>query len=282
MTLDLEHLRTWIGRTDVAVEVLSPVLARHFNATFNQENDCETGDVAPLLIHFCLAQPTAQTNALGEDGHRARGEFLPPVPLPRRMWAGGAITFHGTFRVGDTVKRHSTIRDVKVKEGRSGTLCFVIVDHEITSNDQPVLSERQDIVYREMSKPSASGANTARKPAAAPEGAHSMGVTPTPLLLFRYSAITFNAHRIHYDQSFAREVEGYPGLIVHGPLQATMLCQYAADLMGAAPKSFSYRSLSPIFDTIDFTVNAAPDDKGLKLWTAGQGGPVAMEAHAKW
>ncbi|WP_316014663.1 MaoC family dehydratase N-terminal domain-containing protein [Roseobacter sp. HKCCA0434] len=280
MQIEIAKLKGWIGREQKDSEVLSSMLVRQFNATFDRTSETEQGDEAPLLIHLCLAQPTAPMSELGRDGHPALGGFLPPVPLPRRMWAGGAFTFHSGIRIGEEVTRHSTITDVQLKEGRSGALCFVTVQHEVSANGRAVLSERQDIVYRDI--PAGSQGKPKAEPTPAAVGAHSRVVEPHPTLLFRYSALTFNGHRIHYDKPFCIDVEGYPGLVVHGPMQATMLCQYAADLRGHAPKTFAFRSLSPIYDNADFTVNAAEEGDALKLWTARTGGPVAMEATAQW
>jgi len=282
MSLDIDHLRGWIGREDSASEVLSPVLVRQFNATFNRTFGTDIGDPAPPLIHFCLAQPSVPTAELGPDGHAARGGFLPPVPLPRRMWAGGAFSFRGDIEVGDEVKRRSTVTDVVLKQGRTGPLCFVTVEHEVSANGRPVLTERQDIVYREAPAKDRPAAKPAGEPA--PPGERSTQITPSAAYLFRYSAMTFNGHRIHYDKDYVRDIEGYPGLIVHGPLQATLLCQFAADLKGERPVTFSFRSIGTIFDTDDFTLNAAHDGKdgALRLWTAQLGGPVAMEATASW
>ncbi|MFV0512883.1 MAG: MaoC family dehydratase N-terminal domain-containing protein [Jhaorihella sp.] len=282
--MDIDHLRQWIGCQQSESELLTPMLVRKFNATFDRVSGAALGDAAPLLIHFCLAQPIAPGADLGADGHPARGGFLPPVPLPRRMWAGGAFRFHADIGIGETVTRHSTIRDVAMKRGRSGPLCFVTVDHEVTSDGRAVLSERQDIVFRDTGAPGAAEAARAPDPAPdpAPVGRHSRRIEPTAPLLFRYSAMTFNGHRIHYDRPYATGVEGYAGLVVHGPMQATLLCQMAADLRGKAPSSFRFRSLSPIFDDADFTVNAESDGEAMKLWTARAGGPVAMQAHAEW
>jgi len=278
MDLDIDHLRGWIGRTDSATEILAPALVRQFNATFDRSSGEAPGDLAPLLIHFCLAQPAVPTCSLGPDGHAARGGFLPPVPLPRRMWAGGEFTFHGDIRVGDEVTRLSRVQDVVLKQGRTGPLCFVTVLHEVSANGTPVLTERQDIVYRE-----AMGRIAAKsEPEPAPEGIHSRQITATAPYLFRYSAMTFNGHRIHYDKDYVRDVENYPGLIVHGPLQATLLCQFAADLWGKNPTQFRFRSPATIFDTADFTINALPEGETMKLWTAQLGGPAAMEATASW
>lgn len=280
MKVDIAYLQSWIGREQRDSEILSPTLVRQFNATFDRSSGREQGDEAPLLIHLCLAQPTVPMSELGRDGHPALGGFLPPVPLPRRMWAGGALTFHGGIRIGDEVTRHSTITDVQLKEGRSGVLCFVTVQHEVTANGRAALSERQDIVYRDI--PAAAQGKPETNPTPAATGDHSRVIKPYPTLLFRYSALTFNGHRIHYDKPFCVEVEGYPGLVVHGPMQATMLCQFAADLRGQTPKSFAFRSLSPIFDNADFTVNAKEEGDAVKLWTARADGPVAMEATAQW
>lgn len=278
MPIDIDHLRTWIGREESAAEILTPDLVLRFNAMLDREGDTSPGAPAPAMIHYCLCQPAAPTATLGEDGHPPRGGFMPPVPLQRRMWAGGTLDFTGDIRIGETVTRVSHIRDVTMKEGRSGVLCFVTLDHVYTSDGRPALTERQNIVYREP----AAEARTKAAPEPAPAGEHTRRVTPTPPLLFRYSALTYNGHRIHYDAPYTREVEGYPGLVVHGPLQATLLAHHAQDIRGARPSHFSVRALTPVFDVADFTVNAAAGDDGLRLWTATVGGPVAMEAHARW
>jgi len=280
MTLDIDHLRTWIGQEEVQTELLTAATIQRFNATFDRESSLDEGAIAPLLIHLCLAQPAVFTAELGPDGHPSRGGFLPPVPLPRRMWAGGHFTFHDHICIGELVRRRSVIQDVTVKEGRSGVLCFVTVMHDIQSSGRKVLTERQDIVYREV--PLADTAHPKTAAASAPIGQHSRNIAATPMLLFRYSALTFNGHRIHYDAPFSTGKEGYPGLIVHGPMQATMLVQYAADIRNAAPAQFAFRSVSTIFDKADFTLNADDTADALNLWTAAVGGPVAMEATAQW
>ena len=278
MEPDIDHLRQWIGREEIKSEQVTPALVDRFRATFDQEGEARDGDIAPVMIHLCLASPTAPTSGLGPDGHPARGGFLPPVPLPRRMWAGGAFAFHDDIRVGEMVRRHSTIRDVTLKQGRSGVLCFVTVEHQITAEGRAVLTERQDIVYRDIDAPG--GARKAPDPA--PHGAHRVVVSPSAALLFRYSALTFNGHRIHYDNPYVRAEEGYPGLIVHGPMQATQLVQFAGTIRGKRPSRFDFRSLSPLFDIADYTLNAVEDGEGLRLWTAYADGPLAMEARATW
>lgn len=276
--LDIDHLQQWIGREEVKSELLTPAMVDRFKATFDQEGEAQNGDSAPLLIHLCLTAPTAPSSSLGPDGHPTRGGFLPPVPLPRRMWAGGRFDFYNDIHVGEMVTRRSTIQNVAIKEGRTGTLCFVTVQHDITSQGRQVIRERQDIVYRGEDQPGA----VKKTPEPAPHGSYREVITPSPPFLFRYSALTFNGHRIHYDAPYVRNVEAYPGLIVHGPLQATLLAQLAAKLRGKRPAQFDFRSLSPLFDDADFTLNAEDDGDRMKLWTSYANGPVAMEAVATW
>lgn len=278
--MDIDHLKTWIGRREQMSGVVTEQLASQFNATFDDAEVPATGTPAPLLAHYCIAQPIVPTSGLGEDGHPARGGFLPPVPLPRRMWAGARLDFHAPILVGDKVDRTSTIQNVEIKEGRSGTLCFVTVAHDWSVAGESRITEVQDIVYRDAAAPA--NASSQRGEDAAPAGAHVQTVHPASPLLFRYAAITFNAHRIHYDLPYVRDVELYPGAIVQGPMQATMLIRMATSLRGSVPSRFRFRSLSPIFDTADFTLNATADGDRIDLWTASIGGPVGMKAVAEW
>jgi len=265
MDIDIDHLKTWIGKTESASERLTPSLVRRFGATFDMVLNEAEGAPAPSLIHLCLCHPTAPTSELGPDGHPKRGGFLPPVPLPNRMWAGGEFEFQGDIIIGERVTRNSVIKDVSLKKGRSGTLCFVKVEHQILSGEQCVKQQQPPVEAQPAEK-----------------GEHSYEITPTAPFLFRYSALTFNTHRIHYDAPYSKDIENYPGLIVHGPLQATLLMQFAEKLRGRRPKSFHYRNLSTIFDTGDFTLNASYDGDNMQLWTAQQGGPIAMSAKASW
>lgn len=279
MPLDIDHLRGWIGREEIRTDLVTEDLARKYHATLGYAGEMPgPGTIVPRLIHFCLAQPAVPAAGLGPDGHPARGGFLPPVPLPRRMWAGGTVSFHGDLRVGDPVKRISRIQDVVLKEGRTGSLCFVTVEHRIEADRALMLVERQDIVYRELD----SAAGAAKAPPLAEAGTHQRPLKAEAPLLFRYSALTFNGHRIHYDRRYVTEVEGYPGLIVHGPLQAVLLCDYATELRGAPPSRFSFRGLSPLFDDDAFSLHASEESAGLKLWTAKQDGPLCMFAEASW
>lgn len=286
MTPDINHLRQWIGRRETASEQVTAAMVGRFNAIFDVGDKVVDGDPAPSMLHWCLAQPAVPGSGLGPDGHAARGGFLPPVPLPRRMWAGGAIWFHGDIHIGEEVTRCSAIRDIAIKQGRRGPLCLVTVDHRIHSADRMVIEERQDIVYL-AADPTPPADRSA--PIPAPPGTRREMVTPTAPLLFRYSALTFNSHRIHYDTPYAQAIEGYPGLVVHGPLQATQLVHLAERVRGSRPARFDFRAYSPLFDTADYSLNAVEDGRDLRLWTAacaGGGGencgPVAMEARATW
>jgi 3-methylfumaryl-CoA hydratase len=280
---DLDHLRQWIGRTTEASDTVTAQLVRGLRATlFTEIGAPKPGDAAPFTTHWCLAQPVYPMSELGPDGHPSRGGFLPPVPLPRRMWAGGELEFIDTLRVGDEATRTSRISDVTMKTGSSGVLCFVSVDHLITTSRGTAIHERQDIVYRDV--PTGTPAPAATKPAAPPPSAqHRESHMADPVLLFRYSALTFNGHRIHYDRDYVTKVEGYPGLIFHGPMQAALLVEFAARLHGGtAPKKFSYRGVQPLFEGSEFSINADETGDGMELWTANSAGQPTMKATATW
>jgi len=281
--LDLDHLRQWIGRTEEASDTVTAQLVKGLRATlFLDIGEPKPGDAAPFTTHWCLAQPVYPMAMLGPDGHPTRGGFLPPVPLPRRMWAGGELQFIEPLRVGDEATRASRIADVTVKTGSTGTLCFVAVEHTISTARGVAIRERQDIVYRDMPT---GGQNAApAKPAGEPPVArHRQTHVSDPVLLFRYSALTFNGHRIHYDRDYVTKVEGYPGLIFHGPMQAALLVEFAAHLHGgAAPKTFNYRGLQPLFEGGEFSVNANEIAEGLDIWVANADGAPTMRGTASW
>lgn len=279
--LDIDHLRQWIGRSEEATDIVTAQLVKGLRATLFQEvGEPRTGDAAPFTVHWCLAQPVFPMSMLGPDGHPTRGGFLPPVPLPRRMWAGGEIEFLQPLRVGDESTRTSRIADVQVKTGSTGTLCFVSVEHSISSPRGVAIRERQDIVYREIT----SGApGSAKAPPAPPKAQHRETHVSDPVLLFRYSALTFNGHRIHYDRDYVTEIEGYPGLIFHGPLQAALIIEMAAKLRsGKPPKTFTYRGLQPLFEGSEFSINANETAEGMELWTANAEGQPTMKGTAVW
>jgi 3-methylfumaryl-CoA hydratase len=281
-TPDIDHLRQWIGRTQEASDVITAQLVKGLRATlFLDIGTPVEGDVAPFTTHWCLAQPVVPMSEIGSDGHPARGGFLPPVPLPRRMWAGGQIEFIDPLRVGDTVTRSSRISDVTMKTGSTGALCFVSVDHTITTPRGTAIRERHDIVYRDIAPAGDAKAAPAPTPAPAPAAKHRESHMADPVLLFRYSALTFNGHRIHYDRDYVTKVEGYPGLIVHGPLQASLLIEFAAKLRGGKPPAkFVYRGVSPLFDGAEFSVNGNETAAGLEVWTANAAGVPTMKGTA--
>ena len=260
-----------VGRTQLQEDEVSPRLLRGLAATL----DVPEPDVLPPLWHWMLFQDWAAQPGLGPDGHPKRGGFLPPVhDLPRRMWAGGQVAFHAPLRRGERVRRTSTVERVTEKQGGSGRLVFVTVGHRIEGPAGLAIEERQDIVYR-----GAEGAAVkAAAPAApAPDGAIRAEALPDPVLLFRYSALTGNGHRIHYDLDYVREVEGYPGLIVHGPLQATWL---AGLLRGRAVARFSFRGRRPAFHGSPLALEAWQEGDGWALRTLDPEGAACMEADA--
>lgn len=239
------------------------------------------GDPVPPLWHWMWFMPIHRQSELDEDGHGKTGDFLPPVPLPLRMWAGGRIEFHRPLRVGQTYTRTSRILDVRQKEGRSGPLIFVIVRHEIGDAEGIALSEEQDIVYRDNA--TAGEVRTVPAQTAPSDAVWERVIRPNDVLLFRYSALTFNAHRIHYDRRYATEVGGYPGLVVHGPLIATLLLDLLRRNMPKAKVGrFAFRAVSPLFDTAPFVVCGKPerDGKTVSLWAKDAAGHLATTATA--
>jgi len=276
--VDIGELQGWIGRTETAQDEVTPRLVRELRATLDLDVLGAEGPV-PLAVHWCLAPPAVKSSMIGPDGHPLRGGFLPPVPLPRRMWAGGQVTFRDQLHVGDKVERRSRIVDVAVKQGRSGVLCFVSVKHEYFTVRGLALEDRQDIVYREFNTVTTSRGD---KPSNLPPPEWRRNMQANPVLLLRYSALTFNGHRIHYDRPYAMNVEGYPGLIVHGPLQATLLIEFAASIKDQPPKQFLYRAIQPLFDFTPFALCAWPNNGGLHLWIQTVEGVQTMDAQASW
>jgi 3-methylfumaryl-CoA hydratase len=282
MSTDAGALAQWIGRREVARDVVTPTPYAALAATLDGEPARPSrGTVLPPLWHWLYFLPLAKASELGDDGHARRGGFLPPVELPRRMWAGGRFDFRAPLAIGDALTRTSTIEDVAVKKGRGGTLVFVTVRHEITRDADGVLAlvEHHDIVYRE---PPAAGAPPPPS-TPAPAAAWQRIVAPDPVLLFRYSALTFNAHRIHYDQPYVTGVEGYRGLVVHGPLMATLLVDLVRrERPAAGIQRFAFRALRPVFDVAPFAVCGAPiaGSRDVRLWIRDPDGQLAMEGTA--
>ena len=278
-----EDLAAWVGRSETVRDVIgaTPVLA--LTATLDHPAaPVPPGTALPPLWHWLYFLPIHRQSEIGADGHARRGGFLPPVPLPRRMWAGSQLEFRSPVRVGDSVERTSTIADVTRKDGRTGPLVFVKVRHELRCNGaaEPALVEFHDIVYREAQRAD----DPEPPPVAAPAGAAwQRRIVPDDVLLFRYSALTFNGHRIHYDRRYVTEVEGYPGLIVHGPLIATLLLDLLRrEQPQADVAAFRFKAVRPTFDLHAFHVNGAPqaDGKTVRLWGSDHEGWLTMDATA--
>lgn len=273
--------KQWVGKTETQIDTVTDYPVAALSATLDWPNDRPpAGTPLPLLWHWMYFLPVAPQAQLGPDGHPQRGGFLPPIELPRRMWAGSQMRFNGPLKVGDVLSRTSTIIDVTEKSGRTGSLVFVKVRHDVRRQGESdvLLEEFHDIVYR----PAPSPGDKAPAPTKAPETqAWERRIVPDDVLLFRYSALTFNGHRIHYDRRYTTTVEGYPGLIVHGPLQATLLMDLLRRQMPQADVAgFEFRAMRPIFDINPFSVCGQPSDDGrsIRLWTRDHEGCLSMDA----
>jgi 3-methylfumaryl-CoA hydratase len=284
MSASLDDLRAWTGRTEARVDTITAAPQAALSATLDRDDPPpQEGTTVPPLWHWLYFTPVTLAREIGPDGHARRGGFLPPVPLPRRMWAGGRLAFSDPLRVGDIAARTSRIADVSVKSGRSGSLVFVCVNHVITTARGTALSEEHDIVYRD---PPQQGAAAPQPQPAPRDEDFARPIVPDPVLLFRYSALTFNGHRIHYDRTYVTEVEGYPGLIVHGPLIATLLLDLLRrHLPQARVMHFAFRAVRPLFDIHRFEVcgreERADSGRRFALWARDHEGWLAMQATAE-
>lgn len=280
--IDIAHLQTWVGKEISVSDDMSPFKARALHAALNLPADAiphpEEGMALPLPWHWMYFVDTPTADNTGADGHPKTGGFLPPVPLPRRMWAAGSFSCQKQLVLGTPATKTSKILSVELKQGSTGTLVFVNVLHTIEQAGEPCIEEEQNIVYREMPA----------GPSPMPEGKTpkseafwSDTIMPDPVLLFRFSALTYNGHRIHYDRQYAVEDEFYPGLVVHGPLQAVLLANsITLHNSNTLIKSFKFRAMRPLFDSRPLTVNGATADGNAELWTAGDDGFIGMTAKA--
>ena len=277
------NLKEWIGKAQTVDDLVTATPYAALSVTLDRSADRPPpGTPLPALWHWLYFLPLYRQSDVGPDGHAKRGGFLPPIPLPRRMWAGSQLQFLKPLCVGDALTRTSTIEDVAEKSGRSGALVFVKVRHEFRRRDEmdTALLEYHDIVYREAPKP---GDVTPPPKAAPPRSSWERRWMPDDVLLFRYSALTFNSHRIHYDRRYVTEVEGYPGLVVHGPLIATLLLDLLRhQLPEAVVTRYDFRAVQPLFDLHPFFVCGEPqsDGKTFKLWARDHEGALAMDATA--
>ncbi len=276
-TNDIETLRQWVGRTEAVTETISAPWANRLAHTVGREATLANGDYLPPLWHFATHLTSVPLESLDVDGHSVRGAFLPPVALPRRMWAAGSLTFTGDLHLGESVTKTSTVTNVEAKTGRSGPLCFVTVAHELAVDGDIRISEVQDLVYLEHPDPRAPTPTPTPAPTASD---FSREIIPSEVMLFRYSALTFNGHRIHYDRDYATTVEGYSGLVVHGPLTATLLADLAVRETGERLASFSFRGRAPLFDDAPFVIAGARSGADVNLWAQSRNGDLAMEATA--
>ncbi|MDP3173583.1 MAG: hypothetical protein Q8M88_04030 [Phenylobacterium sp.] len=268
----------WVGRQEEALDVATLSAADRLAAVLDHQAPPWRAGETPPLGHWLYFLPSARQAQMDVDGHPKRGGFLPPVPLPRRMWAGGRQTFAAPLPAEGPLRRRSTIAQVAAKSGTSGELVFVTVRHEVFAGETACVVEEQDLVYREPTAPAAPTAPPVRV-AAEPVPDVSRSVTCDAVQLFRYSALTFNAHRIHYDRDYAIHEEGYPGLVVHGPLIATLLMDLQLrDRPNAQVVGFSFRAQRPTFDGRAFSLNLKRTEAGADLWAAGEDGTVAMSA----
>ena len=277
--LDISALEAWVGRQESREDVISPGPAAGLSATLDYGSPrARVGEPLPPLWHWLYFLPALPASELGEDGHARRGGFLPPVTLPRRMWAGSRIRFESPLRVGDQARRDSTIASVSHKQGSAGDLVFITVRHRIYCNDKLAIEEEQDIVYRE-----AATGNSVPKPKPAPEEAQwTRQIAPDPVLLFRYSALTFNSHRIHYDRDYATKVEGYPDLVVQGPLTATLLLDSLyREWPDAQVEGFRFRGVRPLLEGRPLLLQGRRNDRSATLWALDGGGALAMKADAR-
>ncbi len=279
---DLDSLRDWIGKTESATDTVTAWPVAALAATLDRrEMTPQAGEELPPCWHWLYFLEAKPLSELGPDGHPKRGGFLPPVPLPRRMWAGGRLEFLHPLRIDDEIRRDSTILSVEPKRGRSGNLVFVTVEHTVSSGGRVAVREEHDIVYRDAAKPGDAPPETTQ---GAAHPAWQRSVSGDPVTLFRYSALTFNGHRIHYDLNYARHEEHYPGLIVHGPLQTTLMLDLCRRHATRRVTKLDYRARLPLFHGEIFSVNGNPHAGGAtaELWTANAAGQITMSGMASF
>ncbi|MFK7840738.1 MAG: MaoC family dehydratase N-terminal domain-containing protein [Sphingorhabdus sp.] len=266
----------WIGKSETRHDVITPGLLRRFCATI----DTPVTDEIPQGLHWCLCLPESPTKELALDGHPEKGGFLPPIPLPRRMWASSSVSFKHPLKLGDEVARVSSIASIENKSGKSGDLVFVAVDHDTFVDDRIMISERQNIVYREPATKTTNAQPAKAQPPNFQDWDWQQEIIACEKMLFRFSALTFNSHRIHYDRPYAMQKEGYPDLVVHGPLMATLLLNLAASQLGPNRlSSFSFRGLSPAFAGLSLQLVGKRNGEDVSLAVLGRDNEI-MTAQA--
>ena len=281
MKVDIDSLRAHIGRKIEETDEATAPPMRGMTVTFERPEPAPVrGEPVPPGWHWCFFLPMALRSTLGADGLPTSGGVLPEMPLPRRMFAGQAYTFHAPILVGDALRRETELSDIQLREGGTGTMIFTTVTRRIYTPRGLAVTEDQHTVFREAVDPSAPVRTSERAPAPT-DVTWRRTITPDPVSLFRYSALTFNPHRIHYDRTYTMQEEGYPGLVVHGPFSQQCLLDLLRDNAGGkAIRSFSMRARAPLFDTAPFTVIGRPAAEGAEVWAVGPDGGIAMQATA--
>ncbi|PID44503.1 MAG: acyl-CoA dehydrogenase [Proteobacteria bacterium] len=277
--IDLDHLKTWEGNQETQEDDITLFPARALAAALDHDRLPEKGDELPTFWEWLYFLPTPKASATGADGHPSKGGFLPPVPLPRRMWAAGEAEIHKPLIIGEPASRTSTILSVDLKQGSTGTLVFVNVKHDISQKGSLCISQIQNIVYREQPA-EAAPLPRGKEPSVSP--LWSKTIKADPVLLFRFSALTYNGHRIHYDRPYSTDEELYPALVVHGPLLVTLLLDLK---QSRAPdqtiRKFTFRALRPTFDVNPFQVQGVLEGKNLQLWSVDNENALCMKLDAE-
>lgn len=272
-----KKLLEWTNKTTEAEDTIRLQPANFMEATLNRPPKLKEGDNLPPLWHWIYFLEAKPESDLGRDAHPKKGDFLPPIQLPRRMWAGGRFTFYNDLVIGEKAKKITTIKKIVEKEGSAGPLCFITLEHKIYSKDEISIIEEQDLVYLQDQQGSKSlplAQNNVEK------ADFSQEIYPSAILLFRYSALTFNGHRIHYDLDYAKNVEGYDGLVFHGPLTATLLLDLALKERKQPIKKYSFRGIAPLSNLDCFWIEGKSEDNAAILWARRKDGVVAMKAKA--
>ena len=280
MNINVNELKSWIGNDEIAFDEVSQSLEARFRATLDENpGNPQKGEIASSGLHWALAPAVVKSSLLGKDSHPKKGEFLPPVALPRRMWAGCRTHFLKPLKIGDLVKKRSSVVDINLKDGKSGLLCFVTANYEFFVDDQLMIKEDHDLVYRDYNKEDKTIFVKNDLPFVKSDYEEKIFAHPT--MLFRYSAITFNGHRIHYDYPYSTEEEGYKDLVFHGPLQATLMLRAAEKYKKAKVKSFSHRGVAPVYANDDLIINIKnkPNDS-LNCFTSTKDAGMTMKAEA--
>ena len=278
--IDINELKTWIGNEEITYDEVSINLERRFRATLDEDPGMpQKGERASSGIHWALAPSVVKSSLLGKDSHPKKGEFLPPIPLPRRMWAGCQTKFLKPLLIGDEIKKKSTVFDINLKNGKSGLLCFVRAKYEFYVNNKLAIEEFHDIVYRDHIKEEKKLENINSLPF--PDAVYEEKIHTHPTMLFRYSAITFNGHRIHYDYPYSTQEEGYKDLVFHGPLQATLMLRAAEKYKKKRLIHFSHRGVAPVYANEDLSIIIKnKPDGNLNCFTSTKGAGMTMKAEA--